>query len=259
MSMEERLREKVAIITGGGSGMGRAACLLFAREGARVVAADLNEAGARETVASIGREGGTALAVGCDVSRAADVRALLQSTLKSYGQLDILFNNAGRHLPKDVEATSEDEWDDLLATNLRSVFLTVKYAAAELKRRRGVIINMASMVALLGQANAAAYAASKGGIVALTKSLALDYAPYGVRVNCICPAGVATPLLERWIEEQADPQATRAALDRIHPLGWTARPEEIAAAALFLASEEASFITGVALPVEGGAALGYRG
>jgi NAD(P)-dependent dehydrogenase (short-subunit alcohol dehydrogenase family) len=121
-----------------------------------------------------------------------------------------------------------------------------------------VIINMASMVALLGQANSVAYTASKGGIVALTKSLALDYAPYGVRVNCICPAGVATPLLERWIEEQADPAATRAALDRIHPLGWTAQPEEIAAAALFLASDEASFITGVALPVEGGAGLGYR-
>jgi NAD(P)-dependent dehydrogenase (short-subunit alcohol dehydrogenase family) len=155
--MSARLGGKVAIITGGGSGMGRAACVLFARAGARVVAADLNEAGVRETVASIKHEGGESLAVGCDVSRAADVRGLVQATLEAYGRLDILFNNAGRHLPKDAEATSEEEWDSLLATNLRSMFLTVKYAAAELKRTRGVIINMASMVALLGQANSAAY------------------------------------------------------------------------------------------------------
>jgi NAD(P)-dependent dehydrogenase (short-subunit alcohol dehydrogenase family) len=187
-----------------------------------------------------------------------DIHAMVRATVESFGRLNILFNNAGRHLPKDAEATSEEEWDAILTTNLRSVFLAVKYAAGELKRTRGVIVNMASMVALLGQANSVAYSASKGGIVALTKSLALDFAPYGVRVNCLCPAGVATPLLERWIEEQADPAATRAAVDRIHPLGWTAGPEEIAAAALFLASDDASFITGIALPVEGGSGLGYR-
>jgi NAD(P)-dependent dehydrogenase (short-subunit alcohol dehydrogenase family) len=256
--MSERLRDKVALIMGGGSGIGRASCVLFAREGARVVVADLNEAAAQETAAIIERQDGQALAVRCDVTISTDIRAAIRATVERYGQLDILFNNAGRHLPKDAEATSEEEWDAILATNLRSVFLAVKYAAGELKRTRGVIVNMASMVALLGQANSVAYSASKGGIVALTKSLALDYASYGVRVNCLCPAGVVTPMLEQWIEEQADPVATRAAVDRIHPLGWTARPEEIATAALFLASDEAAFITGIALPVEGGSGLGYR-
>jgi NAD(P)-dependent dehydrogenase (short-subunit alcohol dehydrogenase family) len=256
--MSERLHDKVALITGGGSGIGRASCVLFAREGARVVVADLDEAAAQETAALIERQDGQALAVRCDVTSSTDIRAAIHTTVERYGRLNILFNNAGRHLPKDAEATSEEEWDAILATNLRSVFLTVKYAAGELKRTRGAIVNMASMVALLGQASSVAYSASKGGIVALTKSLALDYASYGVRVNCLCPSAVATPLLVRWIEEQADPAATRAAVDRLHPLGWTAAPEEIAAAALFLVSDEAAFITGIALPVDGGSGLGYR-
>lgn len=252
------LDQKVAIITGAAHGIGHASALLFARHGARVVATDLDVVAGERVPVEIQDMGGEAVFVGADVSRAADVQRLLRSALDAYGRADILFNVAGVHLPKDAESTSEEEWDYILATNVKSVFLTVKYAVAHLKKTRGAIINMASMVGLVGQRNSAAYSASKGAIVALTKSLALDYAPYGVRVNCICPAGVATPLLERWIEGQADPQQVRTELDRIHPLGWTAQPEEIAAAALFLASSDASFVTGVALPVDGGAGLGYR-
>lgn len=253
-----RLDQKVAVITGAAHGIGRASALLFAREGARVVVVDRDEMAGQEVTAAIRDAGGAAILARTDVSRSPEVRYMLRLAQQEYGRLDILFNVAGVHLPKNAESTSEEDWDRVLTTNLRSVFLTVKYAAPELKRTRGVIINMASMVGLVGQADSAAYSASKGGIVALTKSLALDYAPHGVRVNCICPAGVATPLLERWIAEQADPPGVRATLDRIHPLGWTAQPEEIAAVALFLASPEASFITGAALPVDGGATLGYR-
>ncbi len=257
MGATMRLDQKVAVITGAAHGIGHASALLFAREGARLVVADRDEAAGQDVAATIRGAGGEALFVRTDVSRSPEVRHMLQITQQEYGRLDVLFNVAGVHLPKDAESTSEEDWERILTTNLTSVFLAIKYAAPELKRTRGVIINMASMVGLVGQPASVAYAASKGGIVALTKSLALDYAPHGVRVNCICPAGVATPLLERWIEQQADPQQVRAALDRVHPLGWTAQPEEIAAA-LFLASAEASFITGVALPVEGGATLGYR-
>lgn len=253
-----RLEQKVAVITGAAHGIGRASALLFAREGAQVVVADRDEAAGQEVATAIRDAGGEAILVRTDVSRSPEVRHMLRVAQQEYGRLDVLFNVAGVHLPKDAESTSEEEWERILTTNLTSVFLTVKYAAPELKRSRGVIINMASMVGLVGQADSVAYSASKGGIIAVTKSLALDYAPHGVRVNCICPAGVATPLLERWIAEQADPPRVRAALDRIHPLGWTARPEEIAAVALFLASPEASFITGAALPVDGGATLGYR-
>jgi NAD(P)-dependent dehydrogenase (short-subunit alcohol dehydrogenase family) len=173
------------------------------------------------------------------------------------GHLDIVLNNAGTHIPKGAEALSEDEWDFLLTLNLKSAFLTTKYALPALRTSRGVIINMSSLVGLVGQANSVAYCASKGGLIAMTKALALDHAGDGIRVNCVLPAGVRTPLLQNWIDQQPDPAATQRQVDGWHPLGWTASPEEIGRAALFLASADASFVTGVALPVDGGTSLGY--
>ena len=151
----------------------------------------------------------------------------------------------------------EEEWDRLFNINLKSVFLLVKHAITELRKTRGAIVNMASLNGLVGQKMNPVYAATKGGVVAMTKALALDYAPDGVRVNCICPAGVSTTLLQHWIQEQDDPIATIQILNDMHPLGRPATSEEIAQAALFLASTQSGFITGVALPVDGGASLGY--
>jgi NAD(P)-dependent dehydrogenase (short-subunit alcohol dehydrogenase family) len=185
------------------------------------------------------------------------VEALIASVVESFGRLDVLINNAGYHISKDVEHTSEQEWDYILATNLKSVFLCSKYAIPHLKKTRGTIVNMSSMVGLVGQSNAAAYSASKGGIVALSKGMAIDLAGDGIRVNCICPGWVQTPLVEDWFAQQADPSAARKYIFGMHPVGRISTVEEIGRVALFLCSEEASFITGVALPVDGGVTLGY--
>ena len=253
-----RLEDKVAIVTGGASGIGRATAERFAREGAKVVIADVDATHGPEAAQGITQSGGEASFVRCDVSKAADVEALIRMTVETYGKLDILFNNAGNHIPKTVDETSEEEWDGLMTLNLKGVFLGCKVALPELRKTRGAIVNTASMVGLVGQPNAVAYCATKGGVIAMTRALALDLAPEGIRVNCVCPAGVATPLMERWIQQQPDPDESRRAMDAMHPLGWTSTPEEIAATVLFLVSDDASFITGQALQVEGGSTLGYR-
>jgi NAD(P)-dependent dehydrogenase (short-subunit alcohol dehydrogenase family) len=252
-----RLKEQVAIITGGASGIGESAARLFAREGAKVVIADLNDERIRTVVDEIRIGGGEASGIRCDVSREADVKELIQRTVETYGKLDILFNNAGTILPKSLEEVEEEEWDRLFAVNVKSMYLTIKHAIPYLKETQGRIVNMGSMTGIMGQQNNASYCATKGAVHALTKALALDYAPYGVRVNAICPAGVNTPLLERWIAKQKDPVQARQNQDRSHMLGRTASPEEIAQVALFLVSNESSFVTGNVMPVEGGATLGY--
>jgi NAD(P)-dependent dehydrogenase (short-subunit alcohol dehydrogenase family) len=252
-----RLDGKVAFITGAARGIGEGCARVFAGEGAAVVIADIDEAGSRRVEAAIQANGGKALFQYTDVTRAASIREGIDATLACFGRLDILVNNAGTHIPKGAEALSEEEWDFLLTLNLKSAFLTTKYAIGALKVSRGAIINMASLVGVLGQKDAIAYVASKGGLIAMTKALALDYAADGIRVNCILPAGVKTPLLQEWIDKQADPTATQREVDAWHRLGWTASPEEIGRAALFLASSDASFVTGVALPVDGGTSLGY--
>ncbi|WP_409344225.1 SDR family NAD(P)-dependent oxidoreductase [Paenibacillus sp. MBLB4367] len=255
-----QLQGKVAIITGGGSGIGQSTAELFAEQGAKVAIADWNEENGIRTVRSIaGRtaDSSNAIFVKTDVSNADDVKRLVEITVDTFGHLDIVFNNAAAILPKFLEDVEEPEWNRLIDINLKSVYLTAKYAIPELRKAKGCIISMASLNGLIGQKQNAVYAATKGGIIAITKALALDYAPDGVRVNCICPAGVMTPLLETWIKQQPDPTAARSTLDDMHPLGRTASSVEIAQAVLFLASNQASFITGVALPVEGGASLGY--
>lgn len=255
-----QLEGKVAIITGAGSGIGEAAAKLLVSQGAKVIIADWNEAEANRVANEInlmhpGDE--SALAVHADVSSEQQVKLLVQQALSKYGSIDILFNNAAVILAKELEDITEAEWTRTLDINLKSVYLMIKYCIPEIKKSRGSIVNMASLNGLLGQRQNPVYSATKGAIIALTKALALDYAKDDVRVNCICPAGVMTPLLEKWIGQQPDQEATVNALNSMHPLGRCATTEEIANAVLYLASSQSNFITGIALTVDGGASLGY--
>lgn len=248
---------KAAIVTGGAKGIGKGCAVTLAVEGAQVAIADIDETVGRAAASEIAASGGRALFVRCDVSKSADVQAAIDCVVSAFGRLDILINNAGYHISKSVEDTIEQEWDYIIDTNLKSVFLCSKFAIPHLRQTRGAIVNMSSMVGLVGQSNAGAYSASKGGIVAMTKNMALDLAKDGIRVNCICPGWVTTPLVEDWFGQQPDPAAARKYIYGAHPLGRIASTEEIGRAALFLASDAASFITGIALPVEGALTLGY--
>lgn len=249
---------RVAIITGAASGMGRATALLFAREGARVVAADLDAGGGQETAALAREAGSDALFVRTDVSMAGDVERLVRTAIDSYGQIDILHNNAGMFLVKFLEDMTEEEWDRILGVNLKSIFLAVKYAVPWMKQRRqGCIINTASTGSFLGQYRTPAYIASKGGVAMLTKTLALDYAEYHIRVNCICPGAVDTPMLRQHFETSPDPEKAAELEKRLIPMKRFLDPEEIAQAALYLASDRARGVTGTALVVDGGSLAGY--
>ena len=243
-----KLDQKVALITGAGSGIGRASALLFAREGARVVAADLNRAGAETTAREIGEAGGSALAIEVDVSRADSVRAMMDATGERFGRLDVLFNNAGIGGPLAVFADySEADFERVVAVNLKGVFLGMKFGIPALLRSGGgSVINTASVAGLIGTRGYAGYSASKGGVIQLTKVAALEYAKQNVRVNCICPGGVDTPILAMV------PAAFRPAIARTNPMERLAQPEEIARMALFLASDESSFATGGVFVVDGG-------
>jgi meso-butanediol dehydrogenase/(S,S)-butanediol dehydrogenase/diacetyl reductase len=255
--MEKRLLEgKIILLTGGGDGIGRECSLEYARDGATVVIADINEAMARSTASELATPG---LALYCDVTDADSVDAAVQTTLAKFARLDCVHNNAGIASPSvPLEKTTRQQWNQLLAVNLTSVYLTTRSALPALKAQRGVILNTASMAGLIGQVNHAAYVATKGALIALTKAMALDYAPMGIRVNAICPAGVWTPVLKAWANEQPDPAGIEEYLKRIHPLGYCPQADVVASAAAFLLSEQARFITGCILPVSGGAELGYR-
>jgi meso-butanediol dehydrogenase/(S,S)-butanediol dehydrogenase/diacetyl reductase len=250
------LENKVILITGAASGIGRECAFACVREGASVMIADLDGARASETAAAIGEHGAACY---CDVSIGAHVARAVAETLDRFGRIDAIHNNAGIASPSQpLDQTSEAEWDNLFAVNLKSIFWMTRAALPALKQTRGTILNTASMVGSIGQSLHAAYTATKGGIIALTKSMALDYAPLGIRVNAICPAGVWTPMLEQWCSEQPDPATIRVYLDNIHALGYCPQGDVIADAAVFLLSDRARFITGCILPVSGGAELGYR-
>jgi meso-butanediol dehydrogenase/(S,S)-butanediol dehydrogenase/diacetyl reductase len=195
----------------------------------------------------------------CDVSEGNSVETAVAQIISEFKKLDAVHNNAGISIPsKPLHLTEEDEWERLIRINLKSVFWTTKYCYPQLKASHGSILNTASMVGVIGQSNHAAYVASKGGMIALTKAMALDYAADGVRVNAVCPAGVWTPMLRQWATEQENPAEIESYLDRIHPLGYCPTGDVIADASVFLLSNAARFITGCILPVSGGAELGYR-
>ena len=245
-----RLKGKVAIITGAASGIGRASALLFAEEGARVLAADIDAGGLGETLALLRRNDPEAESLEVDVTKAEDVRRMIDTARQRLGGLDILFNNAGisgEFAP--IGECTEENWDRTLAVNLKGVFLGIKYAAPVMAAQGGgVIVNTASVAGIVGVPNLAAYAASKGGVIQLTRSAALEYATQGVRVNCICPGMIDTPLTARLIP---DDETRRKAAAHTQPLPRVGAPEDIARAALYLASDDASFATGTALVVDG--------
>jgi meso-butanediol dehydrogenase/(S,S)-butanediol dehydrogenase/diacetyl reductase len=248
-----RLANKVAIVTGAGSGMGRAAALLFAREGAKVVVADYDRKAGEETVRLVDREGGEATFVPVDVSKAIDAERMVKTTLDTYGTLNILVNNAGIYGQGDVVDTTMEEWQRILGVNLTGVFLCSKYSVpAMIESGGGAIVNVASEAGIVGIENQVSYNVSKGGVVALTKSMALDFASHNIRVNCLCPGRTLTPLVEKVIAEAADPESMRRVLSEDRPLKRMGTPEEIAAGILFLVSDECTYATGSTLVIDGG-------
>jgi NAD(P)-dependent dehydrogenase (short-subunit alcohol dehydrogenase family) len=252
-----RLGGKVALITGAGSGIGKASALLFAREGAKVAAVDLKQETADQTAAEIRAAGGEANGFAADVSKAADAEGMVAFAEKSWGRLDIVFNNAGVFHPEDesVTTTSEEIWDFVIDVNLKGVFFGCKYAIPALLRSGGgSIINTASFVAVMGAAvPQIAYTASKGGVLAMTREIAVEFARQNIRANALCPGPVETPLLAELL---ADPARRNRRLVHIPP-GRFARPEEMASAALFLASNESSYVNGSTFLVDGGITAAY--
>jgi NAD(P)-dependent dehydrogenase (short-subunit alcohol dehydrogenase family) len=253
-----RLQDKVAIITGAGGGMGRVAAQLFANEGAKVVVAEFGEAAGRETVAQVEASGGQATFVRADVSDEASAKAMVDHAIATYGRVDVLYNNAGVMPEADHSVIDTDvaTWDQVMAVNVRGVFLGCKYAIPKMvEQGSGSIINIASFVALLGcSVPQDAYTASKGAVISLTRSLAVQFGPNGVRSNAICPGPVETPLLMDWLVK--DEEAKRIRLAR-NPTGRFGKPEEIVNMALYLASDESRWTNGASLVVDGGISVNY--
>ncbi len=249
-----RVRGKVALVTGAGLGLGRAAALLLAREGARVVVSDIKEAEGRAVADEIIDGGGEAIFIRHDVTSEDDWRNAIALTVSRFGGLDILVNNAGVALSANVEQTTLEQWRWLMAINLDGVFLGTKYAIAPMKSRGGSIINLSSIEGLIGDANLAAYNASKGGVRVFTKSAALHCAKagYKIRVNSIHPGYIWTPMVEQHLASQPDPIAAKAFVVGLHPLGHFGEPDDIANGVLYLASDESKFVTGSELVIDGG-------
>jgi NAD(P)-dependent dehydrogenase (short-subunit alcohol dehydrogenase family) len=253
-----RLTDKVAIITGAGGGMGRVAARMFAAEGAKVVVAEFGEAAGRETVDLVTADGGEATFVGADVSDEASAKAMVDHAVSTYGRLDVLYNNAGVMPEADHSVVDTDvaTWDQVMAVNVRGVFLGCKYAIPAMEAAGGgSIINIASFVAILGcSVPQDAYTASKGAILSLTRSLAVQFGPKGIRTNAICPGPVETPLLMDWLVK--DEEAKRIRLAR-NPTGRFGKPEEIVHMAVYLASDESRWTNGASLVIDGGITVNY--
>jgi NAD(P)-dependent dehydrogenase (short-subunit alcohol dehydrogenase family) len=252
-----RLADKVAVITGAASGIGRESALLFAGEGARIIVADVNDAAGEKTAAEINTAGGQAAFVHCDVSKAVEVENLIRTAVDTFGKLDVMLNNAGIFPDADASVvnTPEEVWDQVMSINLKGVFLGCKYAIpAMLAGGGGSIINVASFVALMGAAvPQIAYTASKGGVLSMTREIAVEFARKNIRANALCPGPVDTPLLASIL---SDPVKRQRRLVHIPP-GRFARAQEVASAALFLASDESSFVNGATFVVDGGITAAY--
>ncbi|HKD65643.1 MAG TPA: SDR family oxidoreductase [Candidatus Binataceae bacterium] len=247
-----KLDGKIALITGSASGIGRASALAFAQEGASVAVADWDEAGAKEVAQQIGKN---ACAIKVDVSKAADVEKMISAAVRHFGRLDILFNNAGVCVPNLVHSMSEEDWDRTIGINLKGVFLGCKYGLPELMKRGGVILNTASVAGLEGHCGLPDYCASKHGVIGLTKSIALDYAQYNIRANCLCPGTVATNIMAPTLAKLSPQERERrlaAVVPPVTPITRNADPAEMARPAVFLCSDDASFVTGHAFCADGG-------
>jgi NAD(P)-dependent dehydrogenase (short-subunit alcohol dehydrogenase family) len=252
--MTDRLRDKVCLITGAGSGIGRASALLFASEGAVVAAADIDRGAAEETVAMIAPEGGAARAYTVDVTDEASTEALVAAVVADHGRIDVLFNNAGIAGIGRTHETTLALWERVFAVNVRGVFLVARAVLAPMMAAHaGSIINMSSTIAEIGLANRASYAASKGAVLSLTRQMQADYASYGIRVNALLPGTIHTPFVDRYLADSYDdPVAGLEILKKRQLTGDLGRPEDVAAAALYLASDESSFVLGSGMYVDGG-------
>jgi NAD(P)-dependent dehydrogenase (short-subunit alcohol dehydrogenase family) len=248
-----RLKDKVAIVTGAASGIGEATAILFAQEGAKVVVADINEVKGRGVVDRIKERGNKGIFVQTDVSNEAQVKRMVDTVVKTYGTVDVLFNNAGVSVTKEIHETTEDEWNLIIGVDLKGVFLCSKHVVPiMIEHGGGSILSNSSAVSITAEPGLAAYCAAKGGINALTRAMALDYGRHKIRVNALCPGYVETPLGEDYFNTLPDPPLARRKAGALHALGRMARPAEIAYAALFLACDESSFVTGECLVVDAG-------
>jgi meso-butanediol dehydrogenase / (S,S)-butanediol dehydrogenase / diacetyl reductase len=254
--MTGELADKVIVLTGGASGIGAECAKAYAREGGQVAILDRDFEGAQKAAADAGER---CVAYAADVADGAAVETTIAKVLERFGRIDAVHNNAGIASPSlPLHATSEADWDLLQRVNVKSIYWTTRFAFPALAASKGAILNTASLGAVIGQSNHAAYVASKGAMISLTKAMAIDYAPLSIRVNAVCPAGVWTPTLERWCAEQPNPPEMRDVLDRLHPLGPCPHGDVVADVAVFLLSHRARFMTGCIVPVSGGAELGYR-
>lgn len=247
--METAFTNKVAIVTGGSFGIGRATALAFAKKGARIVIADWAED--NETLNLIKDAGGEAIFVKCDVSKAGDVKAMVEKAIAAFGRLDYAFNNAGiEGVTAPVQDCSEENWDKTISVNLKGIWLCMKYEIPEmLKQGKGVIVNCASIAGLVGYIGLPAYVASKHGVIGLTKTAALECAKLGIRVNAVCPGAIKTPMIDRLTGKKKEVEDQFAAME---PIGRLGQPEEVANAVTWMCSDEASFVTGHAMAVDGG-------
>lgn len=250
-----RLQNKVALVTGGSVGLGRAQAMLMAQEGAKVVITDIKEADGLELVDEIKSKNGKAIFIKHDVAEESEWKQVMDQAIEKYGRLDILVNNAGVALAKNVEETTLEEWRWLMSINLDGVFLGTKYGIMTMKKYGGgSIINLSSIEGLIGDPNLAAYNASKGGVRIFTKSAALYCAQkgYNIRINSVHPGYIWTPMVENFLKSQGDVESGRKALDALHPIGHIGEPDDIAYGVLYLASDESKFVTGTELVIDGG-------
>ncbi len=248
-----RLSGKVVLITGGGTGIGRAIALAFAREGASVAVAGRRLEKLREVIGEVQKAGGAGLAMECDVTQAREVERAVKGTVERFGRLNVLVNNAGIMYVSTVEGTSEEEWDQTMTVNVKGPFLMSRAVLPEFRKcGGGTIVNIGSVLGLFAVKDRAAYSASKGAVTMLTKSMALDHAHEKIRVNCICPSVVETDLVKGVFNETEEGQAKLKARLATIPLGRLGKPEDVAEMAVFLASEESSWLTGAAIPLDGG-------